>query len=182
MAGTSWTRSSPSNLSAPTDASPLRVVVRRSAADDRTAREAHPLARPIRALALGSGACPAFGSLEPMAASDIDDYLAALDETNRSTLQQLRRYIRDALPDVEECISYGMPAFKVDGKTVAGFAAFKNHLSYLPHSGSVFPRLHDELEGYTTSSGALRFGIGEPLPVPLVEKLIAVRLQQAFPA
>ena len=74
-----------------------------------------------------------------MAARDIDDYLTALDETNRSTLQQLRRYIRDALPDVEECISYGMPAFKVDGKTVAGFAAFKNHLSYLPHSGSVLP-------------------------------------------
>jgi len=43
------------------------------------------------------------------------------------------------LPDVEECISYGMPAFKVDGKTVAGFAAFKNHLSHLPHGGSVLP-------------------------------------------
>ena len=76
----------------------------------------------------------------------------------------------------------GVPAFKVRGKAIAGFAAFKNHLSYLPHSGSVFPRLHDELKGYTTSSGALRFGIDEPLPVPLVEKLIAVRLQQAFPA
>jgi hypothetical protein len=53
--------------------------------------------------------------------------------------------------------------------------------SYLPHSGSVFPQLHDELQGYATSSGALRFSIDEPLPVPLVEKLIAVRLQQAFP-
>ena len=74
-----------------------------------------------------------------MAARDMDNYLAGLDETKRSTLQQLRQYIRDALPDVEECISYGMPAFKVDGKTVAGFAAFKNHLSYLPHSGSVLP-------------------------------------------
>ena len=67
------------------------------------------------------------------------------------------------------------------GKTVAGFAAFKNHLSYLPHSGSVFPELGDELTGYSTSSGALRFGIDKPLPVPLVQKLIAVRLQQAFP-
>jgi uncharacterized protein YdhG (YjbR/CyaY superfamily) len=74
-----------------------------------------------------------------MAARDIDDYLAALDETKRGTLQQLRQDIRDALPDVEECISYGMPAFKVDGNTVAGFAAFQNHLSYLPHSGSVLP-------------------------------------------
>ena len=65
---------------------------------------------------------------------------------------------------------------------VAGFAAFKNHLSYLPHSGTVFPQLHDELQGYATSSGALRFGIDDPLPVSLVEKLIAVRLRQAFPA
>ena len=78
-------------------------------------------------------------------------------------------------------MSYRLPAFKVRGKTIAGFAAFKSHLSYLPHSGSVFPELKDELMGYTTSTGALRFDIGQPLPVPLVEKLIAVRLRQAFP-
>jgi uncharacterized protein YdhG (YjbR/CyaY superfamily) len=117
-----------------------------------------------------------------VSASEVDRYLAALEEPKRSTLAQLRQAILDVLPEAEQGISYGSPAFKVRGKTIAGFAAFKNHLSYLPHSGSVFPRLHDELEGYTTSSGALRFGIDEPLPVPLVEKLIAVRLQQAFPA
>ena len=117
-----------------------------------------------------------------VAAPDIDSYLAGLDEAKRGALQQLRQCILGFVPHADECIAYGMPAFKVRGKTVAGFAAFKDHLSYLPHSGSVFPRLHDELEGYTTSSGALRFGIGEPLPLPLVEKLIAVRLQQAFPA
>ena len=102
--------------------------------------------------------------------------------TKRATLARLRQTIFEILPEADQGISYGVPAFKVRGKAIAGFAAFKNHLSYLPHSGSVFPRLHDELEGYTTSSGALRFGIDEPLPVPLVEKLIAVRLQQAFPA
>ena len=117
-----------------------------------------------------------------MTAAEIDDYLATLDEPKRSTLEALRRSILRVVPDAEECISYGMPAFRVDGKVVAGFAAFKNHLSYLPHSGSVFPQLHDELQGYATSSGALRFGIDEPLSVPLVKKLIAVRLQQAFPA
>jgi hypothetical protein len=85
-------------------------------------------------------------------------------------------------PEAEQGISYGVPAFKVRGKTIAGFAAFKDHLSYLPHSGSVFPQLKEELKGYTTSSGALRFAIDQPIPVPLVEKLIAVRLQQAFPA
>jgi len=117
-----------------------------------------------------------------VSAQEIDQYLDALDEPKRATLARLRQTILEILPEADQGISYGVPAFKVRGKAIAGFAAFKNHLSYLPHSGSVFPRLHDELEGYTTSSGALRFGIGEPLPLPLVEKLIAVRLQQAFPA
>jgi uncharacterized protein YdhG (YjbR/CyaY superfamily) len=98
-----------------------------------------------------------------------------------ATLARLRQTILDILPEAEQGISYGVPAFKVRGKTIAGFASFKNHLSYLPHSGSVFPQLKDELRGYSTSSGALRFGIDQPLPVPLVEKLMAVRLQQALP-
>jgi uncharacterized protein YdhG (YjbR/CyaY superfamily) len=78
-------------------------------------------------------------------------------------------------------MSFALPAFKVAGKTVAGFAAFKNHLSYLPHSGSVFPELAEELAGYERSSGALRFPIDQALPAHLVEKLIAVRIRQAFP-
>jgi uncharacterized protein YdhG (YjbR/CyaY superfamily) len=116
-----------------------------------------------------------------VSAQEIDEYLDALEEPKRSTLARLRQTILEVLPEAEQGISYGMPAFKVQGKTVAGFAAFKNHLSYLPHSGSVFPELKDELAGYTTSTGALRFDIGRPLPAPLVQKLIAVRLRQAFP-
>ena len=61
------------------------------------------------------------------------------------------------MPEAEQVISYGMPAFRVDGKTVAGFAAFKNHLSYLPFSGSVLSQLADELEGYTMTKSALHF-------------------------
>lgn len=117
-----------------------------------------------------------------MSAREIDEYLDGLDETKRTTLAKLRQTILDILPEAEQGMSYGLPAFKVGGKTIAGFAAFKSHLSYLPHSGSVFPELSDELQGYTTSSGALRFGIGEPLPAPLVKKLIEVRLRQAFPS
>ena len=115
-----------------------------------------------------------------VSAQEIDQYLDALEEPKRTTLARLRQMILDVLPEAEQGISYGLPAFKIRGKTIAGFAAFKNHLSYLPHSGSVFPQLKDELEGYSTSSGALRFEIDRPLPVQLVEKLIAVRLQQAF--
>jgi uncharacterized protein YdhG (YjbR/CyaY superfamily) len=119
---------------------------------------------------------------EPVSAEEIDQYIDALDEPKRTTLARLRQSILDVLPEAEQGISYGLPAFKIRGKTVAGFAAFKNHLSYLPHSGSVFPQLPDEVEGYVTSSGALRFDIDEPLPAPLIEKLIAVRLREAFPA
>jgi uncharacterized protein YdhG (YjbR/CyaY superfamily) len=114
-----------------------------------------------------------------MSALEIDNYLDGLEEPKRTTLARLRQTILDILPEADQGMSYGLPAFKVGGKTIAGFAAFKNHLSYLPHSGSVFAQLSDELQGYTTSSGALRFGVDEPLPVPLVEKLIAVRLRQA---
>jgi len=116
-----------------------------------------------------------------MSAGEIDEYLDRLDEPKRSTLSRLRGDILAVVPDAEQCISYTVPGFKVAGKTIAGFAAFKNHLSYLPHSGSVFPELAEDLAGYERSSGALRFPIDRPLPPDLVEKLIAVRLQQAFP-
>jgi uncharacterized protein YdhG (YjbR/CyaY superfamily) len=116
-----------------------------------------------------------------MSAEEIDQYLDALDEPKRGTLAVLRERILDVVPDAEQGIAYGVPAFKVQGKTIAGFAAFKNHLSYLPHSGSVFPQLAAELAGYQTSAGALRFPIDRALPAALVSKLIEVRLGQAFP-
>ena len=117
-------------------------------------------------------------TLVEVARNDVDKYLEALDAPKRTALEDLRRMILDVVPDAEECISYGVPAFKVGGKVVAGFAAFKNHLSYLPHSGSVFPELADQLVGYRTSKGALRFPIDEPLPAPLVEQLLDVRMRQ----
>jgi uncharacterized protein YdhG (YjbR/CyaY superfamily) len=117
-----------------------------------------------------------------MSAAEIDEYLEGLDEPKRSTLSRLRRDILAMIPDAEQCLSYAVPAFKVAGRTVAGFAAFKNHLSYLPHSGSVFPELSEELAGYEKSSGALRFPVDQPLPAVLVEKLIDARMRQAFPS
>ena len=113
-----------------------------------------------------------------MAAADIDEYLAGLDEPKRSTLEELRRRILAVVPEAEQCISYGMPAFRVGGKVVAGFAAFKNHLAFLPHSGSVFQELAAELQGYTHTAGSLHFPVDTPLPKALVKKLIGVRLRQ----
>jgi uncharacterized protein YdhG (YjbR/CyaY superfamily) len=112
-----------------------------------------------------------------MSRKEIDDYLANLDEPKRSTLRELRRTIRNIVPGADEGISYAMPAFRLHGKVIAGFAAFKNHLSYLPHSGSVLAELADDVAGYVTSKGALQFSIDKPLPKTLVKKLIAVRLR-----
>jgi uncharacterized protein YdhG (YjbR/CyaY superfamily) len=113
-----------------------------------------------------------------MATDDIDRYLASVDEPKRSSLERLRRIVHAVLPDAEECISYGMPAFKFKGKTVAGFAAFKDHLSYLPHSGSVLATLEDDLVGYDHTKGSLHFPIDETLPPTLVNKLVTVRLAE----
>ncbi len=114
-----------------------------------------------------------------MSKQEVDRYLASLDEPKRSTLEALRQAILETIPEAEQGISYGVPAFRLDGKVVAGFAAFKNHLSYLPHSGSVFPELGDEIAQYKTSSGALQFPVDRPLPKALVRELIAVRRRQA---
>lgn len=115
-----------------------------------------------------------------MSGEEIDRYLSGIEEPKRTTLERLRQSILKVVPDAEEGISYGMPAFRVRGKVVAGFAAFKNHLTYAPHSGSVLDQLADDLEGYSTTKGVLRFPVDEPLPDTLVEKLIQVRLRQAF--
>jgi len=110
-----------------------------------------------------------------VAAADVDEYLLGIEEPKRATLETLRSTILEIVPEADQLISYGMPAFRVEGKTVAGFAAFRKHLSYLPFSGTVLSQLTDELEGYTMTKSALHFGVDEPLPKALVEKLIAVR-------
>lgn len=116
---------------------------------------------------------------DDVSAADVDAYLAALDEPRRSTLAEVRRCILEVVPDGEEVISYGMPAVKVDGKVVAGFAAFTAHLSYLPHSSTVLDVLGDRLTAYECSKGALRFAVDEPLPPDLVRALVEARLAEA---
>ena len=109
----------------------------------------------------------------------VDEYLRGVSEPGRSTLQALRRTILEIVPDAEQVISYRVPAFRVRGETVAGFAAFKNHLSYLPFSGSVLSQLADELDDYAMTKSSLHFPVDRPPPKALVKKLIAVLLAQA---
>ncbi|MGA2928028.1 MAG: DUF1801 domain-containing protein [Solirubrobacteraceae bacterium] len=114
-----------------------------------------------------------------MSADEIDSYLRGVEEPKRRTLETLRGTILEVIPDAEQVMSYGMPAFRLHGKTIAGFAAFKDHLSYLPHSGSVLGQLAGDLSGYTMTKGSLHFPIDRPLSKALVKRLIAVRLREA---
>jgi uncharacterized protein YdhG (YjbR/CyaY superfamily) len=114
-----------------------------------------------------------------MASEDVDRYLAGLDEPKRATLEEMRRRILKVLPDAEQTISYGCPAFKANGEVVAGLAAFKKHLSYLPHSGSVLAAVGEKTRGYTQTKSALHFPIDKPLPQGLITELIEVRVREA---
>jgi uncharacterized protein YdhG (YjbR/CyaY superfamily) len=114
-----------------------------------------------------------------MTAAEIDAYLANLPEPKRGTLERTRVQILAVIPDAEQCISYNMPAFRVDGKVIAGFAAFTRHLAYLPHSGSVLPTLASELADYEQTKGSLHFAIDTPLPDDLVRKLVETKLALA---
>ncbi len=113
-----------------------------------------------------------------MSREEIDDYLAGLEEPQRSTLEALRRSILDVVPDAEQCISYGMPAFRVDGKVVAGFAAFRRHLSYLPHSGDVLADVGEAVAGYAATPGSLHFPVDQPLPDGLVRALVEAKMRR----
>lgn len=118
-----------------------------------------------------------------MSAAEIDAYIAAQAEPQRSTLETLRTQILQVIPDAEQCISYAMPGFRVRGTVVAGFASYKKHIGYYPHSGQVFREMMEDLDGYVVSEkgGGVKFPIDAPVPDALIEKLIAVRMSHAFP-
>jgi uncharacterized protein YdhG (YjbR/CyaY superfamily) len=106
----------------------------------------------------------------------VDEYMAMLPEESRVTLERLRKTIKAAAPKATETISYQMPMYKQNGMVV-GFAAFKNHCSLFP---GAFPvaAFKDELKGYETSKGTIRFPIGKPLPAALVKKIVKSRIAE----
>ena len=110
--------------------------------------------------------------------SVIDKYLKQFPDEQRESLQHLRETIHSIVPHARETLSYGMPAFEIDGKVVAGFDGFKKHCSYFPHSGSVLEEIEGFPEWCEVSKGTLKFPIGKKLPKTLVRKLISVRRRQ----
>ena len=108
----------------------------------------------------------------------IDEYLAPVEGERKATLEKLRKTIRGIVPRAEECISYALPAFRLDGRVVAGFAATTRGCSYFPFSGATLATLAEELAGYSQTKGALHFAADKPLPVALVRKLLKARIAE----
>lgn len=114
----------------------------------------------------------------PKKESPIDAHIARFSGVQHETLQSLCETLRAVLPGAQECISYNMPCFKVDGKAVAGFDGFKEHNSYFPHSGNIVGAVGPLPKGCTTSRGALRFPLDKPLSKALVGRLVKARLRE----
>ena len=104
----------------------------------------------------------------------IDEYLAPLSKGQRAALEKLRKTIKATAPKAEECISYQLPAFRLDGKLLVAFGAWANHCAFYP--GAVMEDLGVELKGYDTSKGTIRFLTNRPLPAALVRKLVKARI------
>ena len=107
--------------------------------------------------------------------STIDDYLSRLSEDKRAALQALREMIHAAAPGAQECISYKMPAFRLNGMLVA-FAAAKNHCALYAWNGSSVGLLADELRDFDVSKGTIRFTPDKPLPEALVRRLVEMKV------
>ena len=110
--------------------------------------------------------------------ASIDEYLARVPADRRAALEQLRQTIHAILPNVEECISYSMPAFRHEGRVVAGFLATARGCSYYPFSGTTLGALAAELGAYGQTKSALHFDPLTPLPKALVRRLLAARIAE----
>ena len=108
----------------------------------------------------------------------INDYLEGVSAHQRKALQKLRQAIHAVAPKAEECISYGIPAFRLNGRSLVFFAAWANHCALYPGSSATLKKFRNELRDFQTSKGTIRFSPGNPLPVPLVRKLVKARIAE----
>jgi uncharacterized protein YdhG (YjbR/CyaY superfamily) len=108
----------------------------------------------------------------------IDEYLAGVDADHRDALQKLRKTIQTVAPTAEECISYGIPAFRLNGRSLVFFGAWANHCAFYPGSSNTLKKFQNELRNFQTSKGTLRFSPDKPMPVALVKKLLKARIAE----
>jgi uncharacterized protein YdhG (YjbR/CyaY superfamily) len=110
--------------------------------------------------------------------TSVDGYLAAVPEGPRAALQRLRATIKAAAPEAIETISYQMPAFKLHGRFLVSYAAFKDHCSLFPASHAVTEVYGKELRPYLSGKGTIRFTVEKPLPEALVTKIVEARIEE----
>lgn len=111
-------------------------------------------------------------------ATTIDNYIADFPKDIQRILQQIRTTIQKAAPDAEECISYAIPTFKMNGKNLVHFAAFKNHIGFYP-TPSGTERFENELSKYKQGKGSVQFPLDQSMPLSLIEKIVRHRVQQS---
>lgn len=105
-------------------------------------------------------------------------YLESLPQDSREALGDLRKIINNAIPDAEEGFSYGVPAFKIKGRPVVCYAAFKNHCGFYPMSPEILRRFSSDLANFETGKGTIRFTTEKPLPGELVKRILRERLKE----
>jgi uncharacterized protein YdhG (YjbR/CyaY superfamily) len=108
----------------------------------------------------------------------IDEYLAHVKPDQRVALEKLRQVIRDVAPGAQECISYGIPAFRLNGRSLVFFGAWVNHCALYPGDSITLKKFRNELRDFQISKGTIRFSPDKPLPVALLRKLVKARIAE----
>lgn len=113
-----------------------------------------------------------------MKPATVEEYLAGLAEDRRARIQAMRETIRAAAPDAVETIAYDMPAFRLDGRFLVSYAAYKKHDSLFPASEDVVQQLGDDIRPYLAGKGTIHFPANKPVPIELIARILAVRVAE----
>ncbi|CAM4132778.1 iron chaperone [Aquirufa beregesia] len=115
--------------------------------------------------------------MDKIAYQSIDQYIESQDFDKQGRLQEIRKIVKQLLPDAVEVISYHMPAFKWKGKILAYFGAFKEHISLFPHA-SCIEAFQDQSKEYAMSKGTIQFPMNKAFPKELIREMIQYRIQE----
>jgi uncharacterized protein YdhG (YjbR/CyaY superfamily) len=110
--------------------------------------------------------------------ASVDEYMSQLPDDRRGVMEQIRSTIRTAAADATEAIAYNMPAFRVNGRFLVSYEAYKRHYSLFAWSDEMLAELGDALRPYAVGKGTIRFPADEPVPLGLVTRIVQIRLRE----